>query len=64
LGKLTDEEVKKKFGEGDIKIVEYKEGALNGLQTSRKEIWPYLLSLLLIVLGLEMVMANVLGRKK
>jgi hypothetical protein len=64
LGKLTDEEIKKKFGKKDIKIVEYKEGVLSGLQTSRKEIWPYLLTFLLIVLGLEMVMANVLGRKK
>jgi hypothetical protein len=64
LGKLTDEEIKKKFGKKDIKIVEYKEGVLSGLQTSSKEIWPYLLTFLLIVLGLEMVMANVLGRKK
>lgn len=64
LGKLTDEEIKKKFGEKDIKIVEYKEGVLTGLQTSRKEIWPYLLIFLLIVLGLEMVIANAPGRKE
>jgi hypothetical protein len=64
LGKLTDEEIKKKFGKKDIKIVEYKEGVLSGLQTSRKEIWPYLLTLMLIILGLEMVIANVPGRKE
>jgi len=64
LGKLTDEEIKKKFGKKNIKIVEYKEGVLSGLQTSRKEIWPYLLTFLLIVLGLEMVIANVPGRRE
>jgi len=64
LGKLTDEEIKKKFGKKDIKIVEYKEGVLSGLQTSRKEIWPYLLTFLLIILGLEMVIANAPGRKE
>jgi hypothetical protein len=58
LGKLTDEEVRKKFGKRDMKIVEHKEGALSGLQTSRKEIWPFLLAFLLLVLGVEMVVAN------
>ena len=58
LGKLTDEEVRKKFGKRDIKIVEYKERALSSLQTSRKEIWPFLLLFLLIVLGVEMVVAS------
>lgn len=58
LGKLTDEEVRKKFGKRDIKIVEYTEGALSGLQTNRREIWPFLLAFLLVVLGVEMVVAN------
>ncbi len=64
LGKLTDEEVRKKFGKRDIRIVEYKEGALSGLQTSRKEIWPFLLAFLLMVLGVEMVVANGVRRRK
>jgi hypothetical protein len=63
LGKLTDEEIKKKFGKKEIKIVEYHEGALSGLQTSKKEIWPYLLIFLFIVLGLEMLIANAPGKK-
>lgn len=58
LGKLTDEEVRKKFWKRDIKIVEYKERALSSLQTRRREIWPFLLVFLLIVLGVEMVVAN------
>jgi hypothetical protein len=58
LGKLTDEEVRKKFGKRDIKIVEYKERASSSLKTRRREIWPFLLVFLLIVLGVEMVVAN------
>jgi hypothetical protein len=58
LGKLTDEEVRKKFWKRDIKIVEYKERASSSLKTRRREIWPFLLVFLLIVLGVEMVVAN------
>ena len=58
LGKLTKEEVRKKFGQEDVRIVEYKEGASGNLQTNRKEIWPFLLAFLLMVLGVEMVVAN------
>jgi len=58
LGKLTEEEVRKKFGKKDINIVEYKEGGSGNLQTNRKEIWPFLLAFLLMVLGVEMVVAN------
>jgi hypothetical protein len=64
LGKLTEEEVRKKFGKKDIKIVEYKEGASGHLQTSRKEMWPFLLVFLLFVLGVEMVVANGVPRGK
>jgi hypothetical protein len=64
LGKLTDEEVGKKFGKRDIKIVEYEGKALKGLQTSRREIWPYLLAFLLMVLGVEMAVANGVPRGK
>ncbi len=64
LGKLTDEEVKKKFGKREIKILEYKEGALRSLQTRRKEVWPFLLAFLLVVLVLEMVIANGVQRRK
>jgi hypothetical protein len=58
LGRLPEEEVRKKFGKKDIRIVEYKEGASGNLQPSRKEIWPFLLAFLLTVLGGEMVVAN------
>ena len=58
LGKLTEEEVRKKFGKKDINIVEYKEGGSGNLQTNRKEIWPFLLAFLLMVLGVETVVAN------
>jgi len=58
LGKLTKEEVRRKFGGKNINIVEYKEGGSGNLQTNRKEIWPFLLAFLLTVLGVEMVVAN------
>ena len=64
LGKLTEEEVRKKFGRKDINIVEYKEGASDNLQTNRKEIWPFLLAFLLMVLGVEMLVANGVPRGK
>jgi hypothetical protein len=64
LGKLTEEEVRKKLGKKDVKIVEYKEGASGNLQTNRKEIWPLLLAFLLMVLGVEMVVANGVPRGK
>jgi hypothetical protein len=64
LGKLTEEEVRKKFGKKDINIVEYKEGGSGNLQTNRKEIWPFLLAFLLMVLGVEMVVANGVPRRR
>jgi hypothetical protein len=64
LGKLPEEEVRKKFGRKDIRIVQYKEGASGNLQASRKEIWPFFLAFLLMVLGGEMVVANGVPRGK
>ncbi len=64
LGKLTEEEVRKKFGKKDINIVEYKEGGSGNLQTNRKEIWPFLLAFLFVVLGVEMLVANGVPRAK
>ena len=64
LGKLTEEEVRKKFGKKDVNIVEYKEGVSGNFQTNRKEIWPFLLAFLLMVLGVEMVVANGVPRRK
>jgi hypothetical protein len=58
LAKLTEGELKKKFGAIDVKVVEYKEGAPNNLQSGRKELWPFLLIFLMVVLVVEMVIAN------
>ena len=58
LAKLTEDELKKKFGAIDVKVVEYKEGALNDLQAGRKELWPFLLVFLMGILVVEMVIAN------
>jgi hypothetical protein len=38
--------------------VKYKEGTLKDLQSGRKELWPFLLVFLMVVLVVEMVIAN------
>jgi hypothetical protein len=55
---VGEDELQKKFGAIDVKVVEYREGGLRNLQGARKELWPTLLGLLLAVLVLEMVLAN------
>jgi hypothetical protein len=58
LTKISENELKKKFSAIDLKVVEYAQDGLNGRRAGRKEIWPSLLGLLLIVLALEMILAN------
>lgn len=58
LSKVSEEELDKKFGAIDVKVVDYKEGGLKDLQGGRSELWPFLLLLLLAVLAVEMIIAN------
>ena len=58
LSKVSDREIKKKFGVVEVKVAEYKEGAISEVHTGRKELWPFILAFLLIVLGIEMGVAN------
>jgi hypothetical protein len=58
LAKISDGELKKKFGAIDLKLVEYSPDGLNGQRGGRNELWPVLLGLLLTVLALEMILAN------
>ncbi len=64
LSKVTDEEMNKKFGGVDVKVVEYKEGVLSGGHAARVEIWPFLLAFVMVVLGIEMGVANGIPRAK
>ena len=64
LKKMTDEEMKKKFGSVATKVVEYKEGAMSGVRAARMELWPFLLLFLLVVLGVEMGVANGVPRSQ
>lgn len=57
LAKMTPEEIRKRFGAIDAKVVEYEEGGL-GLLQSRKELWPFVLLFVLAVLVFETVIAN------
>ena len=58
LRKVTPEEMKKRFGTIEIKVVEYKEGMVSGLHGRKKELWPFSLAFLLVILAVEMVIAN------
>jgi hypothetical protein len=58
LGKISDTEMKKRFGNTDVRVVEYRESLKGRLQGGRKEIWPFILGFLLIVLAAEMGLAS------
>ena len=64
LRKISDTEMKKRFGTGDVRVVEYRESIKGRLQGGRKEIWPFILGFLLIVLTVEMGLANGVPRAK
>jgi hypothetical protein len=50
--------MKKRFGTGEVRVVEYRESVKGRLQGGRKEIWPFVLGFLLIVLAAEMGVAS------
>jgi hypothetical protein len=58
LLKMGESELKKKFGTIDARVLEYEEGTLRNRGEGRKELWPPLLVLLLVVISVEMVLAN------
>lgn len=58
LSKLGVDEINKKFGTIDVKVVEYRQGSLRDLKSGRRELWPSLLLLLFVVLAVEMILAN------
>jgi hypothetical protein len=62
LAKMGEDELKKKFGPVNVKVLEYREGELKDLQGGRKELWPALLVFLLALLFLELFLANGFAR--
>jgi hypothetical protein len=64
LGKVSDGEIKKKFGTMNVKVVEYREGAISEVHAGRRELWPFILAFLLIVLAVEMGVANGVPRPR
>ena len=58
LAKMAEGELKKKFGAIAVKVIEYQEGTLKDLHAGRKELWPFLLAFLMVVLAVEMGLAN------
>jgi hypothetical protein len=58
LSKVSQEEMQKRFGTIPIKMLEYKEEFLSEGVAGKKELWPFLLSFLLVVLAAEMGVAS------
>jgi len=58
LRKMTAEEMKKRLGAMEVKVIESKEGASGTPLAGRKELWPYILGFMLVVLGIEMGVAG------
>jgi len=58
LAKMAESELQKKFGAIPVKVIEYHEGTLKDIQGGRKELWPFLLAFLMVVLAVEMGLAN------
>lgn len=58
LTKMRPEEMRKRFGKIDVRVVEYREEALKSIHSGRKELWPLLLGFVLLVLAIEMVVAG------
>jgi hypothetical protein len=63
LAKVSEDEMKKKFGTMEAQVVEYREGVLKDLRGGRKALWPLLLGFLLAVLVLEMTVSNGMPRR-
>jgi hypothetical protein len=58
LRKMSGEEMQKRLGATEVKVIESKEGASGTPRAGRKELWPYILGFLLVVLGIEMGVAG------
>ena len=59
LSKVSQGEMQKRFGTINIKMLEYKEGVFERrCLAGRKELWPFLLAFLLVVLAAEMGVAS------
>ena len=58
LMKVSAEEIQKRFGPIKIKVLEYKGEGMSKDFAGRKELWPFLLAFLLVVLAVEMGVAS------
>ena len=58
LGKRIDAEIIKQLSGMQVKVVEYKEGSPNQARGGRQDLWPYFLGFLLLVLAVELGVAN------
>jgi len=58
LTKMSPEELRKRFGKIDMRVVEYQKDILKTVHAGRKELWPILLYFVLLVLAIEMVVVG------
>ena len=58
LRKMTAEEMERRLGSMEVKVIESGEGNAGTPLAGRRELWPYILGFLLAVLGIEMGVAG------
>lgn len=58
LSKVAQDEMKRRFGTTDIKMVDYRDEDLSRIHARKKELWPFILAFVLVVLTVEMGVAN------
>lgn len=64
LSKFTPKEIKKLFDRFETQLIEYKEGMSGNLYNERKDLWPWLLFLVLLMLGIEMIVSNRIPKRE
>jgi hypothetical protein len=62
LAKMTEAELLGRFGSLPVKVAQFNEGGAAELKGGRREAWPYLLFFLLVVLAVEMAVAETWGQ--
>ncbi len=62
LNKISARDLKKIFGNIDIRVSEYRGEEVEELLGVQKELWPYILGFVLMVFGIEMTLSNILPK--
>jgi hypothetical protein len=64
LTKLSDGELKRKFGPVQVSVMTYDQSSGGSLAMGRRDLWPMLLAALLALLAAEMILAHLFSRSR